>query len=124
MLPSLPLSFWFSRKVSKVTFEDSEAIVCRNPIRQAIRHIPGHARIEPGKDIVLRVRDDVTKRNCQAAIASHAFDVLDCPQCGGRLRLLATITQREVVERILSHLGLPIEPELPEPAQSQEDLFS
>jgi hypothetical protein len=53
-----------------------------------------------------------------------AFDVLDCPQCGGRLRLLATITQREVVERILSHLGLPIEPELPEPAQSQEDLFT
>jgi hypothetical protein len=53
---------------------------------------------------------------------TFAVDVLDCPECGGRLRLLATITQREVIERILSHLGLPTVS--PEPAQSQEDLFA
>jgi len=55
---------------------------------------------------------------------TFAVDVLDCPECGGRLRLLATITQHEVIERILSHLGLPIEPVSPEPAQSQEDFFA
>jgi len=55
---------------------------------------------------------------------TFAFDVLDCPECGGRLRLLAAITQREVIERIISHLGLPIEPVSPEPAQSQENLLA
>jgi uncharacterized protein YbaR (Trm112 family) len=36
-------------------------------------------------------------------------DVLACPKCHGRLRLLAVITEREPVVRILSHLGLPTE---------------
>jgi uncharacterized protein YbaR (Trm112 family) len=31
-----------------------------------------------------------------------ARDVLACPDCGGRLRLLATIEERAVVEQILS----------------------
>jgi hypothetical protein len=37
------------------------------------------------------------------------FDVLACVRCGGRMRLLATIEQGDVIRRILSHLGLPIE---------------
>ena len=37
-------------------------------------------------------------------------DVLQCPKCHGRLRVLAVITEREPVQRILSHLGLPTEP--------------
>jgi len=55
---------------------------------------------------------------------TFAFDVLDCPQCGGRLRLLATITQRDVIERILTHLGLPTDPVVPELARPREGLFS
>ena len=35
------------------------------------------------------------------------FDVLACPRCGGRLRLIALIDQSSVIERILRHLGLP-----------------
>jgi len=38
---------------------------------------------------------------------TFSVDVLACPECGGRLRFLATIAQREVIEKILSHLGLP-----------------
>jgi len=38
------------------------------------------------------------------------------------LRLLATITQREVIERILAHLGLPTDPVEPEPAR--QDLLA
>jgi hypothetical protein len=38
---------------------------------------------------------------------------LACPECGGRLRLLATIEDRAVVETILAHLGLPVD--LPQP---------
>jgi hypothetical protein len=37
------------------------------------------------------------------------IDVLACPGCGGRLRLLATIDDPNVVRKILSHLGLPTE---------------
>jgi hypothetical protein len=35
------------------------------------------------------------------------FDVLACPRCGGRLRLVALIEQAAVIGRILGHLGLP-----------------
>jgi uncharacterized protein YbaR (Trm112 family) len=33
-------------------------------------------------------------------------DVLACPNCGGRLRVIATIDDPMVVRRILAHLGL------------------
>jgi hypothetical protein len=35
-----------------------------------------------------------------------AVDVLACPNCGGRMRVLATIEDPPVVRRILTHLGL------------------
>ena len=34
-----------------------------------------------------------------------AVDVLACPRCGGRMRILATIDDPLVVRRILAHLG-------------------
>jgi hypothetical protein len=39
----------------------------------------------------------------------YHFDVLACPKpgCGGRMRVIAAITQEPVVRRILDHLGLP-----------------
>ena len=40
---------------------------------------------------------------------TFGFDVLTCPQCGGRLRLVALINEAAVVQRILRHLGLPTE---------------
>jgi len=33
-------------------------------------------------------------------------DVLSCPKCGGRMRLVATVWAPEVCEKILRHLGL------------------
>jgi len=35
-----------------------------------------------------------------------AVDVLACPNCGGRMRVIATIDDPQVVRRILMHLGL------------------
>ena len=35
------------------------------------------------------------------------IDVLRCPHCGGRRRILSFITEPRTVRRILSHLGLP-----------------
>lgn len=46
-----------------------------------------------------------------------ALDILACPDCGGRLRLLATIEDRATVEKILTHLGLPVE--LPQPSAAR-----
>jgi hypothetical protein len=40
---------------------------------------------------------------------TFGFDVLTCPRCGGRLRLVALIDEAAVVQRILRHLGLPTE---------------
>jgi hypothetical protein len=51
------------------------------------------------------------------------FDVLACPRCGGRLRLVALIEQAAVVQRILRHLGLPTEvPEARAPPRRLETL--
>ena len=46
------------------------------------------------------------------------LDVLACPRCGGRLRLVALIDQASVVQRILRHLGLPTEVPEPRPARA------
>ena len=35
-----------------------------------------------------------------------SLDVLACPQCGGRMELLAFIAEAAVAKRILDHLGL------------------
>lgn len=34
------------------------------------------------------------------------MDVLECPGCGGRLEVLAFITEQAVARKILDHLGL------------------
>jgi len=51
-----------------------------------------------------------------AGLLSRTFqiDVLACPGCGGRLRLVSTIGHRAVIDKILRYLGLPVE--IPEPA--------
>lgn len=36
---------------------------------------------------------------------THGFDPLDCPNCGGRLRAIAAITERESIDRILEAVG-------------------
>jgi hypothetical protein len=40
---------------------------------------------------------------------TFGFDVLACPRCGGRLRLIALIEETAVIEWILRHLGVPTE---------------
>jgi hypothetical protein len=49
------------------------------------------------------------RRVAWAALMQRTFgvDVLVCPRCGGRLRLVALVEQPAVVARILGHLGLP-----------------
>ena len=49
---------------------------------------------------------------------SFGFDVLACPRCGGRLRLIALIEEAAAIERILGHLGLPTAIPEPRPARA------
>jgi len=47
-----------------------------------------------------------------------ALDGLACPDCGGRLRLVATPADARVIAKILAHLGLPLEPLPPAPPRT------
>ena len=49
------------------------------------------------------------------------WDVLGCPRCGGRLRFIAVITQRAVIERILTHVGLAAARIVAAPARHFDD---
>jgi hypothetical protein len=49
---------------------------------------------------------------------SFGFDVLDCPRCGGRLRLIALIEQATAINRILRHLGLSTDLPVARPARA------
>ncbi len=65
-----------------------------------------------------------------ADLMRRAFDidVLACPHCGNRMRLLATIEDPRVAEQILTHLGLPSAPvragSAQPPPTSASDLFA
>ena len=54
---------------------------------------------------------------------TFGFEVLECPRCGGPLRLLAQIEHASTVERILRHLGLPTDPPEPRPARAPPQLI-
>ena len=49
-------------------------------------------------------------RTAVAGNAAFEVDVLECPECGGRLRILATIHPPEATRAILECLGLPSRP--------------
>ena len=53
------------------------------------------------------------------------LDVLACPRCGGRMRVIGTIEDPRVIRQILTHLGLPTEIPSPRPPPARAaDLFS
>src|SRR5450759_1902400 len=49
---------------------------------------------------------------------TFGLDVLACPRCGGRFRLIALIEEAAVIERILRHLHLPTEVPAPRPGRA------
>jgi hypothetical protein len=50
------------------------------------------------------------------------IDVLECPDCGGRLRFVAAIMLSSAIRRILRHLGLPSDPVELAPARAPPEL--
>jgi hypothetical protein len=49
------------------------------------------------------------------------FDVLCCPKCGGPMRLVATITDRDTIQTILAATGLPADSPPSGPTQTDTD---
>ena len=45
-------------------------------------------------------------------LRSFGIDVLECPRCQGRMTPIAVVTEQEVIKKILTHLRLPLEPEV------------
>ena len=52
------------------------------------------------------------------------IDLAHCPCCGGTLRIIAAIMERETIERILNHLKLPAQAPPRTPAFAGGDLLA
>jgi hypothetical protein len=48
---------------------------------------------------------------------SFGVDVLECPKCKGKMKLLAVVTEAKSIQRMLRHLGEATEPPAREPAR-------
>jgi len=51
----------------------------------------------------------------------RGIDALKCPRCEGPMRFIATITDRAVIVRILTHVGLPAAEVVAAPARHWDD---
>jgi hypothetical protein len=71
-----------------------------------------------GADLKVRARQGGEQLWADLMRRTFGFDVLECPRCGARMRLVGTIEQRAVIDRILRHLGLPTEVPSPWPARA------
>ena len=65
-------------------------------------------------------RDRSRRSYTWSELMTRAFliDVLECPRCSGRMKLIALIEEPRVVRKILNHLGLPTNIPTPHPARS------
>ena len=52
------------------------------------------------------------------------IDVLVCPKCSGRMKVISTISEAEVIFNILDHLGMPTGPPRPEPIINMQKPFN
>ncbi|MFN2444699.1 MAG: transposase [Vicinamibacterales bacterium] len=70
---------------------------------------PAEAAAPPAPGAAVTAADSRDRGWRWADLMRRAFDVdvLACPWCGGRLRLLAVLEASAVTTRILQHLGLP-----------------
>jgi hypothetical protein len=74
----------------------------------------GWAALAPKRRIGLRSAEMIRK--------IYEVDPLICPRCGGRMRVVAFLTEYAVVDRIIRHLTLTFVAEKPPPAHIFEQV--
>jgi hypothetical protein len=52
----------------------------------------------------------------------YEVDPMTCPKCGGRMKVVAFLTEDAVVDRIIDHLKLTFAAEKPPPERAVPDL--
>jgi hypothetical protein len=79
---------------------------------------------KPAAEILRETRGASRNRLLWAALLARVFaiDVTKCPRCGGRLRLVAAITDAASAKRYLDHTGLPSEVPVLAPARAPPQL--
>jgi len=72
----------------------------------------GHAKLqsEPSTSTPRKVAASYNRTWAELMRRGLDIDVLQCPDCGGRLRFVAAIMLSSAIRRILGHLGLPADP--------------
>src|SRR5882672_7579258 len=83
-----------------------------------LQPVAGHAPFGAGSN--LRHADVPASGARHAAI--FAVDVLECPRCGGRMRILAAIEDPSLARKILDCLDLPSRPPPVAPARRNRHL--
>jgi hypothetical protein len=65
------------------------------------------------------------KNYCWSELMRRAFefDVLVCPSCGGQMKLIASIMDRETIAAILNCVGYPADSPEPSPSQTEQYLI-
>jgi hypothetical protein len=81
----------------------------------------GQSDSEDEGDRPQRSRKSYTWSELMARI--FLLDVLECPRCGGRMKIIAAIEEPDVIRRILDHLGLPTDAPTPAPPRSRQTEF-
>jgi hypothetical protein len=92
------------------------AIVPAGPARRGRCRRPAESPPSPARPAGRHPWADLLRR-------VFGLEVLRCPTCGGRRRILAAITQGPVIRAILSSLGLPTEAPVVASARSPPELL-
>ena len=82
------------------------------PCRHATTTTDPALETESAPDSSLERLRPQRRRYSWAELMKRIFlaDVLSCPHCGGRRKVLTFLTDPDVVHKILRHLGLPTQP--------------
>jgi hypothetical protein len=114
-----PRAAWRSAVVRHATAEEGRAAAGTEPV------LALHGQCAEGQTSAPAAETaEATRRHTRNRLwpdlmrRTFGFDVLACPRCGGRLRLIALIEQGAVIARILHHLDVPARIPAPCPARA------
>jgi hypothetical protein len=84
---------------------------------------PSRARRDPSQAFAERaLRPHHARKRPTWAELLKRIDVLTCPWCGGKRKLIALLADGKVVRAILEHLGLPTAAPVIAPSRSPPEL--